>query len=260
MPNDIATEYRGNALLITFNRPQQGNALNLDMANQLFQILKPVGTDRAIRVVVLRGAGGNFMTGMDYGMYKDFTAGIEQNNELLLPYHSAIRELYGMDKPVVSIVEGRASGPGFSLMLASDLVIAGKSAVFNSGFVANAMSSDGGATFFLTRKAGMAKATEILMLNQDFDAATAEHIGLVNRVTDDGNLQETALQWVDQLASGPTRAYGAMKRLIGKAVEQDINAQLSLEHTYWGASSRTFDFRSAMRAYFVKQPVKYTGA
>lgn len=261
MANEIISEMRGSAMIITFNRPDKGNALNIDLANQLFQTLKPVTTDKAIRAVLLRGAGDDFMNGMDLGMFaRDVAAGIEQNNELLLPYHSAIREIHGMDKPVIAMVHGRATGPGLSFALACDLVLAGTSAVFNSAYTSYAMSPDGGASFFLPRKAGIAKATEILMLSEDFDAATAERLNIVNHVIDDAHLQDAAFEWIDKLASGPTKAFGAVKRLVGKSFEQDINAHIGLEHTYWGANVRSFDFRSAIKGYFAKQVAKYTGA
>ena len=261
MSNEITSEMRGGALVVTLNRPQQGNALTSAMATQLFQILKPVASDRTVRAVMLRGAGGNFMDGLDLSIYsRDVAVGTEQNNELLLPYHSAIREIYAMDKPVIAMVDGHVTGPGLSLMLACDLVIAGRGTIFNAAFTSYAMSPDGGASFFLSRKVGIAKATEILMLSENFDAATAERLNLVNHVVDDEQLQESAFQWLDQLANGPTKAFGAVKRLVYKAHEQEVNAHIALEHTYWGANARSFDFRSAIKGYFSKQPVKYTGA
>jgi 2-(1,2-epoxy-1,2-dihydrophenyl)acetyl-CoA isomerase len=265
MANEITTEIRGNAvgsaLIVTFNRPNQGNALSKDMANQLHLAIKNVVTDRAIRAIMLRGAGGNFMDGLDWSIYGgELMSGVEQNNELLLPYNSAVRELHGMDKPILAVVSGKVTGPGLSLMLASDMVLAGRGAQFTADFSTHAMTPDGGASFFLPRKVGAAKATEILMLGETFDAAEAERLQLVNKVVDDAKLEEEAFQWIDRLANGPTKAYGGIKRLIGKAFEQDINTHMGLEHTYWGACARSFDFRSATKAQLTKKPVIYSGA
>lgn len=261
MSTEIKTEMRNGALIVTFNCPEQLNALTMNMANQLHHVLKPVAADRSIRAVMLRGAGGNFMHGLDLDIYaKDTAVGAEKNNELLLPYHSAIRELHAMEKPVLAVVQGRVTGPGMSFMLVSDLVLAGRSTRFNSMFTSYAMTPDGGTSFFLTRKLGSAKAAEIMMLSEEFDAETAQKLHLVNGVLDDEQLEAKAFEWIDRLASGPTRAFGGVKRLVGKAFEQDLPAHLALEHTYWGASVRSFDFRAAMRALFTKQPVKYTGA
>jgi 2-(1,2-epoxy-1,2-dihydrophenyl)acetyl-CoA isomerase len=178
---------------------------------------------------------------------------------MMQPYHSAIRELLAMDKPVIAACTGLTAGPGMSLMLACDLVLAAKSAVFNCKFTSYGMTPDGGASFLLARKVGMMKANELLMLSETFGAADAERWNLVNKVVDDAKLKDEALAWIDRLANGPTRAYGGVKRLVAKSLEQDVNTQLSLEHTYWGASARSFDFREAVKAHFAKRPAKFTG-
>ncbi|MGE3624515.1 MAG: enoyl-CoA hydratase/isomerase family protein [Bdellovibrionales bacterium] len=259
-PHEIKPEARGNALIVSFNRPDHGNALTLDMANQLFSTLKNATTDRSIRAILLRGNGGTFMNGYDMAPFAgDFNAALELTNQLMLPYHSAIRELQTMDKPVVAAIEGMAAGPGFSLMAASDIIVCGRSAKFNCGYASNAMTPDGGCSIFLARKVGMAKANELLMLSETFGAAEAERWGLAGTVVEDDKLQDHSLALIDRLAAGPTRAYGGIKKLVAKAFEQDVNTQLALEHTYWGASARSFDFREFIRAHFAKRPTKYTG-
>ena len=156
--------------------------LTLDMATQLFNVLKPATTDRAVRAVMLKGVGGNFMDNFDMAVFSgDFTAALEHTNQLILPYHSVIRELQVMDKPVLAVVDGACAGPGFSLMLACDLVLVGQSAKFNCGFASKAMTPDGGCSFFLPRKIGAMKAAEdCCMLSETFGAAEAEKWNLVN--------------------------------------------------------------------------------
>ncbi len=257
----VLSQRRGQALILTFNRPEQHNALTLDMANQLFTILKNATTDPGVRAVMLCGAGNCFMDGLDMQFYAgDFGAALEHANQLVQPYHSAIRELQSMDKPVLSAVEGRITGPGMSFMLASDLVIAARSATFVCGFTENALSPNGGASYFLPRRIGASHAMEMFMMNEPIDAHYADKVHLVNRVADDDKLQEESLAWIDALAAGPTRAYGAAKKLVMRSFEQDLNAHLGLEHTYYGHTSRSFDFREAVKAFFAKRPPHYTGA
>ena len=261
MNNEILSERRGPALIVTFSRTETGNRFSIDMANQLFNCLKPLTTDRSIRAVLLRGKGGQFMDGLDMRIYEgDIEKGVEHANQMILPYHSAIRELLAMEKPVIAAVNGKVSGPGMSLMLASDLVIAGRQTEFNCAVTSYAMGPDGGMSFFLARKAGALKAAELLMLNETFGAEEALRLNLINRIVDDEKLEEEALKLVDQLSAGPTRAFGAVKMLIGKAFEQNISAHLGLEHTYWGAGARSFDFREAIKARKDKRPPKYMGA
>lgn len=261
MTSEIKSEMHGAVQVVTFVRPQTGNALTLDMATQLFNLLKATTTDRAIRVLLLQGAGGNFMDGLDIQFYAgEFASALAHANQLTQPYNSIIRELQLMEKPVIAACRGMTAGPGLSVMLAGDLAIAGRSAKFQGKFATLATTPDGGCAFMLARKVGAAKACEILMLDEAFDAATAERLGLVNKIVDDDKLESEALAWAEKLADGPTRSYGGTKRLVMKAFEQDLNAQLGVEHSIWGGVSRTFDFREAIRAHFAKRPTKFTGA
>jgi 2-(1,2-epoxy-1,2-dihydrophenyl)acetyl-CoA isomerase len=257
---EVLSARRGQALIVTLNRPERENSMNLDLANQLFNILKNTTTDRGIRAVLLCGAGGSFMNGLDANFFGgDLDLALEYANQLVMPYHSAIRELQAMDKPVLAVVQGHVTGAGMSLMLASDLVIAAKSTTFECAFTEFALSSTGGCSFFLPRKIGASRAMEMLLLNQAFDAAYAERLHLINRVVEDANLEEAALEWIDQLAAGPTKAFGSMKKLVLKAFDQDLNAQLSLEHTHFGHNSRSFDFREAVKALKTGRAAKFTG-
>ena len=258
--NDLLSERRGQTLILTFNRPEQSNALTTDMAGALFATLKNATTDRSVRAVLLRGAGGHFMNGLDMSFYtKDINAALDRANDLILPYHSAIREMQAMDKPVLAVAQGQVSGVGLSLMLAADLVLSSRSATFNAGFVDFGLSPDGAASYFLPRKVGLGRAMEILMLGEPFSADRAERLRIVNKVVDDAQLEEEALIWLEKLAQGPTKAYGAIKKLANKAFEQDLNAHLSLEHTYFGQTSRSFDFREGVRAHAAGREKKFTG-
>ena len=145
-------------------------------------------------------------------------------------------------------------------MLASDLVLATKRTVFNIGYTRYAMIPDGGATFFLPRKIGMARANELLMLGEDLDAEKAEKWRLITKVVENDQLESESMALAERVANGPTRVLGATKRLINKAFEQDLNTQLSQEATTWASVARTFDFKEGMKAYVAKREPKYTGA
>ncbi len=261
MANEILTEKRGTSLIVSFNSPDHGNALTLDMANQLFAALKQVTINSGIRAVLLRGQGGHFMDGLNLNIYRtEYNSAVTSANQLIQPYHSSIREINAMDKPVLAAVEGHVTGPGMSFMLASDLVLAARNATFKLGFTSYALSPDGGASHYLTRKIGAAKAMELLMLSETFSAEEAEKWGLINGIVEPDKLHDESITWLDRLASGPTKAFGAVKKLVSKAFEQDLVTHLGLEHTYWGASTRSFDFRDAIRAGFDPKRMKFNGA
>lgn len=258
--NDVVSVRNGQALIVTFNRPDAKNALTLDLANQAFTILKNATTDRSVRAVLINGAGHNFMAGVDMSQYVgDLSTALERTNQIVAPYHSAIRELQAMDKPVLACVEGEVSGCGLSFMLACDLVMAGHSAKFNCQFIDRALTPDGACTYFLPRKVGSGRAAEILMLNREFGIDEAKQWGLVNFVVDDDALQEESMQLVMQMAEGPTKAYGGIKKLLLRSFDQDLNAHLGLEHNYYGQTVRSFDFREYLLASASSRPAKFTG-
>ncbi|MER2520748.1 MAG: enoyl-CoA hydratase-related protein [Bdellovibrionales bacterium] len=257
---EVISEMRGAALILAFNRPEKGNAMTPDMASQAGLILKNATTDNRVRAVMLRGAGAEFMSGLDMEIYAgNLEKGVEKANQMMQPYNSAIREMNLMEKPVLAVVKGRVSGPGMSFMLASDLVLAAEGSVFNCGFSTFGLTPDGGSSYFLARRAGAAKAAEWLMLSENISVADAMEWGLVNAVVDETALEAQAMSWIDRLANGPTRAFGGVKKLIAKAFMQDLNLQMGLEHTYWGASARSFDFREAVKAHFAGREPKYSG-
>lgn len=261
MAGEVLFETRGSVLVVTFNRPQSGNALSTAMARTLCDKLKMIADDRSLRAILLRGAGDTFMDGHDMtGFIGDTHAVQEQIFARVQFFFSCIRELLIMERPVISAIDGRASGAGFSFMLVSDLVIATRRAVFETGYTKYAMIPDGGATFFLPRKVGMARANELLLLGEPLDAEKAEKWRMVNKVVENDTLDAEAMAWAEKIARGPTRIMGATKRLINMAFEQDINTQLSQEATTWTAISKTFDFREGMRAYMEKREAKFTGA
>jgi 2-(1,2-epoxy-1,2-dihydrophenyl)acetyl-CoA isomerase len=212
----ILFERSGPVFIVTFNRPDRGNAFTGSMAKTLCDKFKLISEDRAIRAVLLRGNGEHFMNGHDLLLYAgDINAIQDQVFQKVQFFYTALREMTVMEKPVICAVHGRVSGAGFNFMLASDLVISARSTIFNTGFTADAMVPDGGATFFLPRKVGMGKANELLMLSEDFTAESAEKWALINRIIGDDNFQSEALSWVAKIAEGPTRALGATKRLVG---------------------------------------------
>lgn len=261
MTGEVLFETKGSVLIVTFNRPANENAMNTTMAKAFCEKLKAVSDDRSLRAVLLRGAGENFMNGHDLTRFRgDANAIQEEIFQRVQYFFGSIRELQSMDRPVIAAVDGKVSGAGFSLMLASDLVISTQRAIFSTGAAQHAMVPDGGTTFFLPRKVGMARATELLLLGEDLTAEKAEKWRMVNKVVENDALEAEALAWAERVAKGPTRVLGATKRLINKAFEQDLNTQLSQEASTWAAVARTFDFREGMSAYHAQRDPKFTGA
>jgi 2-(1,2-epoxy-1,2-dihydrophenyl)acetyl-CoA isomerase len=260
MTIDILFDKIGSVFVVTFNRVAQNNAFTGSMAKILSDRLKTIVEDRSIRAVLLKGNGDHFMVGHDLNLYNgDMNAIQDQVLQKVQFFYTAIRDLCAMEKPVIAATHGKVTSAGINFVLASDLVMTADTAVFNTGFISDAMVPDGGATFFLPRKVGACRASELLLLSEDFSATQALDWGLVNRVVPAADLQTAALAWAEQIATGPTRAMGAAKRLMVRGFDQELNAQLSIEAVAWNNGIKTFDFREAIKAFVTKRLPKYIG-
>ncbi len=252
---DVQSHFDQGVLTLTFNRPQTLNALNSELLNMLEKQLKQA-TDSTVRAVVLTGAGRVFSSGQDLGELKgkglDFQVHLSR-------YNRVVRLLSTLEKPVLASVNGVAAGAGMSLALASDLRIAGASAYFVTAFMRIGLVPDSGMSYTLPRLVGEAKAMELLMLSPKVSAAEAHAMGLVNRVVPDQELVSQTQALARQLATGPTRAYGLLKRALKKSSGTSLDEMLDYEAILQGIAGKTKDHRQALQAFLEKRAPSFRG-
>lgn len=228
--------------VITINRPEDANALNLAMAEELFEVAVECDTDPAIRAVVITGTGKMFCAGGDL---KDFNSRGEKLPAFLTRtatlLHNAITRFQHMDPPVIMAVNGTAAGAGFSIAISGDQVIAVESAKFVSAYTASGLTPDGSSTYFIAKHVGLLRAKELVLTNRVLSAEEARDWGLVNTVVAADDLMSTAMALAAKFAVGPTKAYGGAKRLLLSAYTDSIEAQLEAETQSIVAMSRTHD-------------------
>ena len=214
---------------ITLNRPEAGNALNLELTTALVEAAEGLrGSD--IGAVVLTGAGKAFCVGGDLNWMREM--GDEVRDAVLrlaTKFHAGIEALAALDAPVISAVRGAAAGGGMSLAIAADIVLASESARFTMAYTAIGFSPDGGSTWTLPRLIGPRKAAELMLLNERLEPEAARELGLVNRVVPDDTLDAEAQTLARKLAEGPTAAYGGVKRLLHDTWSRDLHEQLAEE-------------------------------
>src|SRR3989442_1564381 len=167
--------------------------------------------------------------------------------------HPAIVSLRRMPKPVIASVRGAAAGFGMSLMMACDLAIAADSAYFTLAYTSIGVSPDGGSTFALPRTVGRKKAMEIALLGERFDAATAERLGLVNRVVPAATLDEETAKLAARIANGPTAAYARTKALLNGSLEHSLETQLQREAEAFAQCASEPDFSIGLLAFLEKR-------
>jgi 2-(1,2-epoxy-1,2-dihydrophenyl)acetyl-CoA isomerase len=254
----VQTANAGGVCTITLNRPAALNALNQDLAIGLRDAVLAAEQDQSARCLVIRG-GQNFMAGGDLKWFDDLVRSRrpEQNRiefeRFAGDVHSVIVSLRRMPKPVLASVRAAAAGFGMSLMMACDLVIAADNAYFSLAYSLIGASPDGGSTFALPRIVGAKKAMEIALLSERFDAATAERLGLVNRVVPAAALDDETARLAARLAGGPTAAYGRTKQLLNASLNSTLESQLQREAEAFAQSASEPAFAEGVRAFIEKR-------
>jgi 2-(1,2-epoxy-1,2-dihydrophenyl)acetyl-CoA isomerase len=225
----VQVETRGAVALVTLNRPESANTLNLQMGMDLLAAALACARNAEVRAVVLTGAGRNFCFGGDLrAMASRDTAGDDYIRELTTYLHAAIAHFTHMDAPVIAAVNGTAAGAGVGLVAMADLAVCARSAKFNLAYTNAGLTPDAGTSFLLPRIVGAKRTMELLLLNRTLTAAEALSWGLVNEVVADEEVHARALAIAAQLAAGATRAYGATKRLLAASLGA-LESQMILE-------------------------------
>jgi 2-(1,2-epoxy-1,2-dihydrophenyl)acetyl-CoA isomerase len=225
----VQVESRGAVAIVTLNRPDVSNTLNLQTAMDLLAAAMTCGRNPAVRAVVLTGAGRNFCFGGDLrGMLNKGKGADAYLRELTTYLHEAISHFARMDAPLIAAVNGTAAGAGVGLVTMSDLAICGESSRFNLAYTGVGLTPDAGTSFLLPRAIGSKRAMELFLLNRSLTATEAVSWGLVNRSVPDANLLAEAITLGEQLAEGATRAFGRTKRLMATALGA-LETQMVLE-------------------------------
>src|SRR5437879_8274636 len=256
----ILLERAGSVATITLNRPDAYNALTLPLARELFQAVLEVDEYPAVRCVVLTGAGKAFCGGGDV---KDFADSLPRVGillkELTTFIHGAVSRLTRSPKPVLVAVNGVAAGGGLSLALSGDLVVAAESARFTMAYSKIAATPDGSSSYFLPRLIGLRRALELYLTNRVLSAREALEWGLVTRVVPDAELAPAVDALARALAQGPSKAFGAAKRLFHQSTWESLETQMELEAQAIAASGHTEDFANGVAAFANKRQPTFKG-
>ncbi|HEY7016414.1 MAG TPA: enoyl-CoA hydratase-related protein [Streptosporangiaceae bacterium] len=260
MTDSVRCEQDGAVATITLNRPEARNALTAESKTALLAALRRCGSDAGVRAVILTGAGRAFCAGQDLREHAgQLEAGAAPSETVRNHYNPIITTITSMPKPVVAAVNGVAAGAGASLAFACDFRVAGRSASLLMAFARVGLGADSGASWTIQRLAGLAVATELLMLAEPVTAERALSLGLVTSVVDDEELAGAARELAARLAAGPTAAYGAIKEGLAYAATHGLADSLEKEAQLQDALGTTQDHRAATIAFVRKEQPVYQG-
>ncbi|MBM9466359.1 enoyl-CoA hydratase-related protein [Nakamurella leprariae] len=245
---------------LRLTRPEVGNAIGLATARALRDAAQQCRAAE-VRAVLLTADGSNFCVGGDLREFASFgpealTGHLHAVTDAL---HEAQRILADLDGPVVAAVQGAAAGAGFGLACGADVVLAGSGARFVSAYTAIGFSPDAGLTWTLTRAVGRVRASAVLLLNRPVLAAEAVEWGLVTEVVPDEELAARALELAGRLASGPTAAFGVVKRMVATATETDRPTRWAQEGSTLASAAASADGAEGVAAFLTKRPPVFTG-
>ena len=251
----ILTSISDHAGLIQLNRPQQLNALNVTVMEELATVLEEFDGDDRIGCIVIAGNQRAFAAGADIKEMADASA-VEMLRSDNIARWDRIRKI---KKPVIAAVSGYCLGGGCELAMACDLIVASESAQFGQPEINIGVIPGAGGTQRLTRAIGKSKAMEMILTGRYMSAREAEQLGLVARVTPIEVYLDEALKLANEIAARPPIAVRFAKEAINKAFETALSDGLEFERRLFYFLFATEDQKEGMRAFVEKRKPEWQG-
>jgi 2-(1,2-epoxy-1,2-dihydrophenyl)acetyl-CoA isomerase len=226
--SQVAVELQDGVAVVTIDRPEAANSLDIGTARSLLDAVTAVAEDRHARCLLLRSTGDRFCVGGDVRGFAEAGGAADRHvGELAGTMHRAILVLARMDKPVVCLVQGATAGAGVGLAMTGDIVLASPEAHFTAAYTAIGLSPDCGLTWFLPRLIGARRASEMILTNRRVGAEEAVALGLVTRISE--QLEEDGQAVACSLAGGATSALGSVRSLLHHSFDTALERQLEQE-------------------------------
>jgi 2-(1,2-epoxy-1,2-dihydrophenyl)acetyl-CoA isomerase len=271
----IRMERDGAVGLITIDRRERFNSLDVETARDFRKAGLQYARDDEVRAVVIRGAGGVFCSGADLKYIRahgeqaelrylspdarEVPGGYGEIFKQILEYiHSTISEIKRAPKPFIAAVDGMAAAGGFGIAMACDLVLASDRATFEWAYPKTGLTGAESSTFFLPRLIGLRRSMELVLLNPRLEARVALEMGLITAVHSADGFEDEVRALAQKLSLGPTRAYGVAKALLNQAAgvdRLDYHLDRELEQLARIADGR--DFAEGLEAFFAKRPPRF---
>lgn len=253
-------EVRDGVGICTFNRPDEANAMNFTMMQELMEVALDMDDNKDVRAALFTGEGAMFCAGGDLKSFAGMGDATSRNlKHMATVLHNAITRLQRMDAPVIAAVNGTAAGAGFSFAVQCDLVVSSDQAKYVMAYTAGGLSPDGSASYFLPRRIGSGRSLELMMTNRVLSAQEALDWGLVNRVVPADDLLDEAMKLATTLAKGPTAAFGTVKDLVHNTWNETLESQMERETTGIAGNAAGRDGQEGIDAFVNKRKPDFKG-
>ncbi|WP_339542932.1 enoyl-CoA hydratase-related protein [Pseudomonas sp. JAI120] len=241
--------------VITLDRSERRNALNLEIKNLIADAIVELENDSSVHAIIITGAGGYFVAGTDIAEMADMTP----LQHSLQATGRVFEVLRACPKPLIAAVEGYALGGGCELALSCDIIIAGRSARFGQPEINVGIMPGAGGTQRLLRTIGKYQTALLTMTGDAISAELAFANGMVSQLCEDNLALETALQIAQKIATKPPLAIKAIKELLSIGQDAPLSTMLSLERKTFTLLFDTEDQKEGMRAFLEKRRPQYKG-
>lgn len=250
-------EKEGHVAIVTLNRPEAFNCLNEEMWSEMSLVQDEIENDDDVRAVVIKAAGDKFSAGIDISLLG------KVDSQHILKNLTRMQHLYTrwemMNPPVICAVNGLCFGAGTELVLACDIRIASKDAVFALQEVNFGLSPDMGGSQRLTRMVGPGQAKRLILACEKINAEEALRIGLVEKLCDGGELVDEAVSMARKISEKPPVAVKFAKKAINVAMESSLYAGLLFEQAQSAFCFSTGDIKEAAAAFFERRKPHFKG-
>jgi enoyl-CoA hydratase len=241
--------------ILSIERPERRNALNLQVKRELEQHLESLSEDAALRTIVIVGKGGYFVAGTDIGEMVDLTP----QDHAQLGTGKIFKMLRSCDKILIAAVEGYALGGGCELALGCDLIFAGRGARFGLPEIRVGIMPGGGGTQKLAQILGRYKTMRMILSGEPLTAVEAEALNLISEVVDDGTALDCSLAFADMIATRPPLAVHAAKQAVKATLDVPFDDGFAAERRLFEALFSSEDQAEGMRAFLEKREPRYKG-
>jgi 2-(1,2-epoxy-1,2-dihydrophenyl)acetyl-CoA isomerase len=257
--SNLIYEKADQVAVLRLNRPDVFNAADIGLFEDLIKALEACAVDDEVKVIIITGEGKAFCAGGDLAMFNDFPDPGEGIRQLTKRFHFVISGIRRIPKPVIAMINGTVAGGGFSLAVACDLRICASSAKFRQAYTSSGLAPDGAWTLLVPLLIGFGKASELAYLDPVFDAKEALAMGLVNKVVEDSELQQTTRQIALQLARGATLSYAIVKENFNDALLGLLERTLEIERKGIIRAGKTTDAREGIAAFLERRKPNFKG-
>jgi len=258
--NTFTIKKEGAIDVVTLNRPEALNALSREMMLELQHYFGKLYTDYTVRVVVLTGAGRGFCSGLDLKEDRsDEPGGVVGGMQTQRRVSEIMLRMRRAPQPIISLINGPASGGGFGLALASDIRIATPSVRMNAAFIRIGLSAcDVGVSYFLPRLVGSSLASELLLTGNFIEADRALRSGLVSSVVEADQLMDKGLQMAKDILRNSPIGVRLTKDCLNMSIDApSLDAVIAMEDRQQILISATGDMREGVSAFLEKREAHY---